>query len=265
MEPDFRQDAAFHDQVAARYDEQLMRNPDDLLARRAFQDLVARYVSSSSTLLDFGCGTGLDALAYAEHGYQVIAYDNSPGMVAQLEQRCRAQIESGQVVPYSMDYSSFLEHFPEGSSPNAVSTNFAVLNSIRDIGALFDFFARRMAPPGWVIASVLNPTHWSRLRKPQWWRSALSQPETPQIFTITPCVSYLHSIRSLRRAAKSFQFVGRANVGSMVRYDALMSGEAPTWWEPGITAAKRLERALWRTRAHRLLGHFVFLVWRRDP
>ena len=57
---------------------------------------MARIVPPESTLLDFGCGTGIDALHYAQQGYRVLAYDNSPGMVAQLEARCRTQFASGR-------------------------------------------------------------------------------------------------------------------------------------------------------------------------
>jgi SAM-dependent methyltransferase len=265
MNRDFLRNAAFHDQLAAQYDEQLMRNPYDVLARRAFREIVARYVPASSTVLDFGCGTGLDALAYAERGCRVIAYDNSSGMVAQLDQRCRTHIESGRVTPYSMNYPSFLEDFPKWPSPNAVLTNFAVLNSIQDVGVLFDLFARRLSPPGWVIASVLNPIHWSKMKTVQWWRSALNSPQGPRILTTEPYVSYLHPEQSLRRAAKGFRLVGRANAGSLVRYDDLISGEKSEWWEPQNSTTNGRERALWHTPARRLLGHFVFLVWRRDP
>jgi len=265
MEPDFLLNAAFHDQLAVGYDEQLMSNPNDILARQAFRDLVARYVPSSSTLLDFGCGTGLDALAFAEQGYRVLAYDNSPGMIAQLRQRCQTHIESGQITPYSMDYPSFFESFPKWPSPSAVSTNFAVLNSIRDVGSLFDVFARRLSPPGWLIASVLNPIHWSKVKTPQWWRSTLNSPRGPRILTTQPYISYLHPVASLRSAAGKFHLVGRGNVGSLVRYDDLTPGGRSSWWEPISSTTKGPERALWHTLAHRLLGHFVFLVWRRDP
>ena len=44
---------------------------------------------SGSTLLDFGCGTGIDALEYAQKGYRVLAYDNSPGMVGGIRTALR--------------------------------------------------------------------------------------------------------------------------------------------------------------------------------
>jgi SAM-dependent methyltransferase len=260
---DFARNAAFHDRLAVRYDEQLTRNPHDMLARQAFRELVTRLVPAGSTLLDFGCGTGLDALAYAEQGYRVLAYDNSPGMIDQLRQRCEPQIVSGEITPYSMPYPSFLDCFSGWPRPNAVLANFAALNSIPDAGSLFDAFASRLTSPGWVIASVLNPIHWTKLKTPEWWRGWMTA-NGPRVYKSEPYVSYLHSVASLRRAARSFQLVGRANAGSLVRYDGVAAGGESWWWETPDSTAKGLKRLLWHTPACRLLGHFVFLVWRRD-
>src|SRR5260370_38351844 len=91
---DAERNAAFYDELAAHYDAHLT-NPHDALARAAFQDLVARYVAAGSTLLDFGCGTGVDAIEYARRGYRVLAYDKSAGMVSELERRCRNERTAG--------------------------------------------------------------------------------------------------------------------------------------------------------------------------
>jgi SAM-dependent methyltransferase len=253
--PDFARNRAFYDRLAATYDAQLSRNPYDILARRAFQDLVARHVPPGSTLLDFGCGTGLDALVYAEQGYRVLAYDNSPGMVAELRQRCPTHIGSGRIVAHAIEYPSFFPSLPMWPAPSAVAANFAVLNSIRDAGPLFELFARHLTAPGWVIASVLNPIHWSKIRTLEAWRSSRGH-------TNEPYASYLHSVDSLRRAARKFHLVGRANAGSLVRYED--DQEMQSWWEPETRRANWWERLVWKTPAHRMLGHFVFLVWRRD-
>jgi cyclopropane fatty-acyl-phospholipid synthase-like methyltransferase len=104
---DFERNAAFHDRLAAQSDSHLAAAPTNALARTAFRELVTRNVPAGATVLDFGCGTGLDALAYARSGYRVLAYDNSPGMVAQCQRRCAAEIASGTVTTYSMSYPVF--------------------------------------------------------------------------------------------------------------------------------------------------------------
>ena len=248
----FEQNAAVHNELAAQYDVHLSGNPHNALARQAFVDLVGLCVPPGSTLFDFGCGTGLDALHYAHHGYRVLAYDNSPGMLAQLERRCEAEIASGEISTCSVGYSSFLDRFPQWPAPQAVVSNFGVLNSIPDLGPLFNTLAQHLAPPGWIIVSILNPIHWKELKTPRF-RSG------SHIYATEPYTTYLHSVPAVLRAAGAFHLVGRANAGALVRYDG--AGQR-LWW--GETAS-RLRRAIWRTPAHRLMGHFVFLVFRRDP
>lgn len=265
-EADFAQNAAFHDGVAAEYDVHLRSSPYNDLARTAFHDLVARYVPAGSTLLDFGCGTGLDALDYAQQGYRVLAYDNSPGMVAQLEARCRAQIASGAVATCAAEYPRFLDRFPAWPAPDAIVANFAVLNSIRDLSPLFETFARQLRPSGWVIVSILNPLHWAKVRTPGWWQDAWRHPGGPRLFSARPYRTYLHFLPALLRSARGFHLVGRANAGAFVRYDAVAPpGEPRRWWGQADSPKDRFARVLWQTPAFRLLGHFLFLVLRRDP
>ena len=187
-------------------------------------ELVTGCVSPGSTLLDFGCGTGIDAFQYAQKGYRVLAYDNSPGMVAQLERRCKAGIASGEITAWSEDYPSFLMHFPQSPAPSAAVANFAVLNSIRELTPLFDIFARHLAPPGWIVVSILNPIHWQRLKTPRWWLKALRDRDGSPVYTAQPYVTYIHFIPALLRAAPQFHLVGRANAGRFVRYDTAMPG-----------------------------------------
>ncbi len=263
MEPDFVQNAAFHNDLAAHYDVHLRSSPYNDLAREAFRDLVARLVPAGSTLLDFGCGTGLDAFDYAQRGYRVLAYDNSPGMVAQLEARCGAQIASGTVATCAADYPSFLDRFPAWTAPDAVVSNFAVLNSIRDLSPLFEIFARQLRPPGWIIVSILNPLHWAKVKAPGWWREAWRSPTGPRLFSARPYRTYLHFLPAVLKAARRFHLVGRANAGMFVRYDAVAAaGKERLWWGD---AGSPTAHVLWRTPAFRLLGHFTFLALRRDP
>ena len=255
---DFERNAAFHDRLAPHYDSHLCGIAANTLARRAFQELVRGHVPAGATLLDFGCGTGIDALAYARHGYRVLAYDNSPGMVEELRRRCQAEITAGAVTPYSMSYPAFLESLAAWPTIEAVTANFAVLNSIRDLRPLFETFHARLPPGGWLIASLLNPLHWSKIKTRGWWRDALRAPRGPRLHTVEPYTTYLHFIPATLRAARGFHLAGRANAGAIVRFDAFDS--KPCYWRGASPA-----QALWHTPAYKLLGHFVFLVLRRNP
>jgi SAM-dependent methyltransferase len=262
-ESDAARSAGYYDRLSARYDVELTKEPTDLLARSAFQDIVARIVPEGSAILDFGCGTGLDATAYARRGYRVLAYDNSAGMSHQLEGRCSTEIAAGTIATYTTDYPSFFDLLPRLPRPQAVVADFAVLNMIRDLRPLFEVFAHHLAPPGWLIVSVVNPLHWPELLRHRWWRGFIEHQRghTPHYLT-EHFTSYLHFVPSILDAAPAFHLVGRANAGTFVRYDE------PTrtwWWGETDSIARRVKRLVWRTPVSRLLGTFVFMVMRRDP
>lgn len=244
----------------------MRQNPSVVLVRKAFQDLVAEHVAAGSTILDFGCGTGLDAFDYAQRGYRVLAYDHSAGMVAQLKERCRSMIDAGNVAASAGGYASFIRDFPFTQRPQAVVSNFAVLNVIHELEPLFDRFATVLNPPGWMILSVWNPIQWTRLGSPRWWGSALRQTGESPVYGTHPYMSYLHFVPAVLKAARRFHLVGRANAGSFVRYEASAKGNAQhLWWEEPSMRARRLRRLIWQTDAYKLLGYFVFLVMRLDP
>jgi ubiquinone/menaquinone biosynthesis C-methylase UbiE len=256
---DAERNVLFHDRIAPGYDAHLTTRPDDLLARRAFQELVTSYVEPGSTLLDYGCGTGLDSVHYSDLGYRVVAYDSSPGMIDQLRRKC----DSPLVESFSCDYSAFARRILPGRA-QAVVANFAVLNHIRDLNGWFDSITRYLQTPGWIVMSILNPIHWTHLTTPRWWRNALARETGPH--STEPCTTYLHSIGSILRAARGFHLVGRANAGDVVRYDPAVLDEVhgqSTWWRDGRSQSA-VRRVLWRTPARRYLGHFVFLVLRRQ-
>src|SRR5438094_366385 len=82
-------------------------------------------VVPGSLLLDFGCGTGSDSLWYAEQGYRILAYDNAPGMMAELERKCSREIAAGRIVPLYAPYDRLAEVLQGQAHPQAVVSNFA--------------------------------------------------------------------------------------------------------------------------------------------
>lgn len=253
---EFERNAAFHDRFAPEYEARLSRNPTNTLNRIAFQELVSHCVLPGATILDFGCGTGQDAQEYVRRGYRVLAYDNSAGMVAQLRVRCATEIAAGSIRPFTMNYPAFLEQLRRGLPFDAATSDFAVFNSIRDLAPVFAAIRENLAPGGCFLISLLNPFHWSKIRTAGWWRDLLRAPRGPRLGNREPYETYLHFVPQSLRAARGFHLAGRANAGSVVRYDAT---DAPSKFWGDFTPAE----ALWRTPAYKLLGHFVFLVLRR--
>src|SRR3989442_1483049 len=122
----------YFDSIAPRYDELISSVTRNIWVRDAFRSLVEETVAPGALLLDFGCGTGTDALWYAERGYRVIAYDNCRAMIDQLRTKCAAAITRGEIIPCHAEYQAFLglELRPR---PVAIVSNFAVLSLISDL------------------------------------------------------------------------------------------------------------------------------------
>lgn len=69
------------------------KNADSFVAQTADVDMAALYqrfcehLRPGASVLDAGCGSGRDALAFSKLGYYVVAFDASPKMVAAARQR----------------------------------------------------------------------------------------------------------------------------------------------------------------------------------
>lgn len=159
--------------TGAEYLRDITARESDRQARSAFRQLVLRLVSPGSALFDFGAGTGLDARYFAEHGLSVRAYDNDPRMCGFLTGHCHDLIASGRITLEAGSYPEFLagERSNADRRVDAVTANFAPLNLIADLPALFARFHALTVPGGIVVASVLNPYYIGDAKYRWWWRN----------------------------------------------------------------------------------------------
>ena len=236
---------AYYDEIAADYDRQLLERPADRVARQGFQELVRQHVPEAATLLDFGCGTGLDAEWYVRNGYNVLAFDQSEQMVARLRDRCRTAISVGRLRSSVAPLASFESVLDQWPAADALVSNFAVMNMVEDPRRLFELFARKSKRPAWLIVSVVNPTHWRYLARATWWWNSLTHRAGGSRFRIsTHYDAFAHFPSDLVAAAKGFDLVGHAHAGRSAEPSAI-------------------ERMVWSSPAVRLTAAFVFLVFRR--
>ena len=87
-------------QYAGYYD--LLYGDKDYDGEAAFvADIIHRQLPHAKSILEFGCGTGLHALALAKKGYSVVGVDLSRDMIAQAKKRhSKASIPSGTFVSF---------------------------------------------------------------------------------------------------------------------------------------------------------------------
>ncbi len=145
------------DSVAADYDGPRGNNALIQRMRRTLWDVVDRELAPGARLLDLGCGTGIDALRFAQCGYRVVATDWSPGMVARTEARmAEAQLPSPVTVrQLGIQQLAELDAAHDGAF-DGIYSNFGPLNCAPDLAATADECARLLAPGGVLVFSVMG-------------------------------------------------------------------------------------------------------------
>jgi SAM-dependent methyltransferase len=159
--------------TGAEYVGAITARASDRRYRRQFQRLALKLTAPGEAVFDFGCGPGIDARVYAEHGRRVVAYDIDPHMSAYLAIHCRDFFTTGAVRLQEACYPEFLASAAPAEEWRAglVTANFAPLNLIDDLKALFAKFAALTTPTGAVLASVLSPYFAGDLQYGWWWRN----------------------------------------------------------------------------------------------
>ena len=77
------------DAVAASFDERF-ENAITRRIRDKVYGIVERLLPPPSAFLDINCGTGIDAMVFAQRGYSVTGIDISPGMIQQAKGKALA-------------------------------------------------------------------------------------------------------------------------------------------------------------------------------
>jgi 2-polyprenyl-3-methyl-5-hydroxy-6-metoxy-1,4-benzoquinol methylase len=255
--------AAFYDTWAERYDVALAQNNANEVVRVAFQKLVQTHVSAGSLLMDFGCGTGTDALAYIRMGYPVLAYDNSPGMMATLEKKGHAEIANGTLVVARGRYEETLEHIQDLPRPMAVVSNFAVLNQIENVGEWLKAMAADIESGGWIIVSVLNPTYWWDMGRKWWWRGLRGgwgkgyiEYPTPDGFS-----TYRHFVGALKRCGNEAGLRLKVHQSAGILLPLEQTGREQSF---PFRLVGTIEQKWGKRWAIRSLGNFIFLGWQKE-
>jgi len=148
----------YYDAIAAEYDSLLRKDDANRAVRQAVADRFVKTVPKG-WVLDFGGGTGLDMEWLTANGYNVIFCEPSAGMRQQAIEWYNRSDHRERVVFLEDEHADFRDwahHKPFEQEVDAVLSNFAVMNSIRDIHLLFSSLSRVIKSHGHVFALVLD-------------------------------------------------------------------------------------------------------------
>jgi SAM-dependent methyltransferase len=111
-------------------------------------------VPAGGSILDLGCGTGLDAVYFAQQGYRVTAIDLSEAMVVQTRQRAEQAAEAGGVKTLQLGIQE-LEQLQTGCF-DAIYSDLGALNCLPGLERLAHNCAGLLNPGGLLIFSVIG-------------------------------------------------------------------------------------------------------------
>src|SRR5579871_4006076 len=162
-----------HTPAGAEYVRQLMADESDRQTRSAFRELVLTIAPHGANLFDFGAGPGIDARYFAERGFTLDAYEVDPRMREFFQEHCRDLMDCGRVTLDGQGYRQFLtDRSAAERRADLVISNFAPLNLIDDLSALFEKFDTLTSPAGKVLVSVLTPYFIHEMASLWWLRGA---------------------------------------------------------------------------------------------
>jgi SAM-dependent methyltransferase len=147
-----------YDPLAKEYDAILHADPQNKVIRDHITSLSLKYISTTSTSMDFGGGTGHDLSWLSEHSAKVLFCEPSVNMRFHAEELIKNKRLENVTVMEDTDFKAwdFEKTLPKKESVNFVLSNFAVFNSIYEIDILFAQLSACMAQDGILIVCLLH-------------------------------------------------------------------------------------------------------------
>jgi SAM-dependent methyltransferase len=120
---------------------------------KMWQTLMATFPAGSQ-LLEFGCGTGIDAAYLAGHGYSVLATDWSPAMV----ERTRARVAESGLEQQADGRVLGIQNLDQlkGEHFDGIYSNLGPLNCVPDLRHTAQASAELLRPGGRMVVSVIG-------------------------------------------------------------------------------------------------------------
>ncbi len=154
------------DALAPGYDDDFGANPvGHWMRRRTWERMDASFPPCSS-ILEIGCGTGIDLVRLAGQGHRVTAVDISPAMAAAARKKAAEHGLEERVTVLCADLNSgpLPEELDQAGPHDGLLSNFGALNCVEDLPSLSARLHRLVKPGAPFLACLMTrPCPWEML------------------------------------------------------------------------------------------------------
>jgi len=146
------------DSASEEYDFTISHNYINTWIRERSVSELLRLVNRDDTLVEIGCGTGVEALDIARHVSRIIATDISDKMIEILKQKIQAKKAFDKIIPLKLRAAdiSKVKDALEGSKAQAAYSFNGALNCEPDLEHFVEGLASVLVPGGYFACSVRN-------------------------------------------------------------------------------------------------------------
>lgn len=122
--------------------------------RKKFREELLKFARPESRILELNCGTGMDTIYLASKGFDIVATDNAPGMLAKISEKVKALNLEHKVHVVPCDFEQ-IGNLQQGTFDHIYS-NFSGLNCTRNLADILQQL-KPLLNPGGKVSLVLMP------------------------------------------------------------------------------------------------------------
>lgn len=128
--------------------------------RQRVWQLSERYFSPGQTILELGCGTGIDAIHFASQGLNWWATDSSSTMLELTNRKGKAITNKDKIHIHQFDINepNKAKAINQDNAFDGIFANFGVLNCIHNLEKFCEFSSEILKEEGILFANVMSKT-----------------------------------------------------------------------------------------------------------
>ncbi len=126
--------------------------------RQVVYETADKLLKPSSSILEINCGTGIDAVRFAEKNHTVLATDGSEGMIKALIQKLKGQGNAISVKPMLLDYTRISTLEPQQF--DFIFSNFGGLNCTEHLCDVLNQLPALLKPGGKLLMVIMPDFCW---------------------------------------------------------------------------------------------------------